>query len=501
MKTNLTLSPGRFSLTRATLGKCGLTRIHFLAKCLVCACGFGGAFGNLQLCAQGVAPTNDMCSGAVVLADNVYYAENTATATDDTGLPCSYNGTVYKGVWFAYTAVRTGTLTVDTCPSTFDTKMEMFSGTCGSPTSLGCNDDACGVQSMMSLPCVAGTTYHICAGGFNGASGNLQIRARAVTPTNGTCVGAISLTENVYYPENTGTATNLAGLPCAGTISKGVWFAYTAVITGTLIADTCPSTFDTKIELFSGACSSLSSLGCNDNGCGLQSMMTVPCVAGATYHICAGGSGGASGDLWVRARAVALANDTSAKPVALTDAVYYEENTVTATDDSGLPCSYNGTVYKGVWFTYTAVRTGTLTVDTCPSTFDTKMEMFSGSYGSLDSLGCNDDACGLQSMMSLPCVLGTTYYICAGGFDGASGNLQIRAQAAPPRPKMTVTSAGGNVVIAWPTNFTGFTLNSATNLVHAPVSWSVAPPPPTIVNGMYTVTNRIVGSARYFELR
>jgi hypothetical protein len=185
----------------------------------------------------------------------------------------------------------------------------------------------------------------------------------------------------------------------------------------------------------------------------------------------------------------------------LTDNVYYAENTATATDDSGLPCSYNGTVYKAVWFTYTAVRTGTLTVDTCPSTFDTKIEMFSGAYGSLSSLGCNDDACGLQSRLTIPCVGGTTYYICAGGVNGAFGSLQIRAHAAAPRSKMTITRAGTNVVIAWPTNSTGFTLYSATNIARAPVSWTVATPLPTIVKDMYTVTNPIVGTARYFRLQ
>jgi hypothetical protein len=103
--------------------------------------------------------------------------------------------------------------------------------------------------------------------------------------------------------------------------------------------------------------------------------------------------------------------------------------------------------------------------------------------------------------MADPFWAGTTYYVCAGGVNGASGNLQIRAHAAPPPPEMTITRAGANVVIAWPTNSTGFTLYSATNILLPPVNWTVAPPPPKIVKDMYTVTNPIVGTTRYFRLR
>jgi hypothetical protein len=466
----------------------------------ICAGGSTQTASNLWIRARAVALANDTCAGAVSLADNVYYGEDTDTATDDTGFPCSYNGTIYKGVWFAYQATRTGTLTVDTCPSSFDTKLEVFSGNCGSLTSLGCNDDACGLQSILNVPCVSNVTYYICAGGFNGAFGNLQIRAQAAAPPNDLCGGAITLADNAFYAENTQTATDESGLPCAGKIGRGVWFAYTAVQTGTLIVETCPSSFNTKLAVFSGTCGSLSSVGCNDDGCGLQSLVMAPCVSNTTYYICAGGSGKAVGDLWIRARALALTNDVCPGALVLTDNVYYAQNTATATSDGGLVCTLSHAIYNGVWFAYTPLRNGMLTVDTCPSSFDTKLEVFTGAYGSLTSLGCNDDACGLQSMLTIPCVGGTNYYICAGGFGQAFGDLQIRVHAMAPQPPVTIARAGGNVVIAWPTNFVGYSLYSATNIT-SPVTWSVVPQPPAIVGAMFTVTNSILPPGSFYSLK
>ena len=59
--------------------------------------------------------------------------------------------------------------------------------------------------------------------------------------------------------------------------------------------------------------------------------------------------------------------------------------------------------------------------------------------------------------------------------------------AAPPAPPLAVTKSGTNVVIAWPTNFTGYTLQSTTNL--APAVWKTVAPAPVILNGEYVVTN------------
>jgi uncharacterized repeat protein (TIGR03803 family) len=85
---------------------------------------------------------------------------------------------------------------------------------------------------------------------------------------------------------------------------------------------------------------------------------------------------------------------------------------------------------------------------------------------------------------------GTTTY---GG-----GGLGTLFSISLPVSQLTITPAGPNVLLTWPTNFTGFTLQSATNL-GSPV-WSTNLPAPVVVNGQYTVTNPISGTQQFYRL-
>jgi uncharacterized repeat protein (TIGR03803 family) len=65
-------------------------------------------------------------------------------------------------------------------------------------------------------------------------------------------------------------------------------------------------------------------------------------------------------------------------------------------------------------------------------------------------------------------------------------------------PELAITSAGNDVVLAWPTNYAGFTLQFTTNLV-LPV-WSTNSPAPVVVNELNMVTNPISRGQQFFRL-
>jgi uncharacterized repeat protein (TIGR03803 family) len=70
-------------------------------------------------------------------------------------------------------------------------------------------------------------------------------------------------------------------------------------------------------------------------------------------------------------------------------------------------------------------------------------------------------------------------------------------------PQLTITPAGTNLVLSWPTNvvgfdYTGYILQSSTNL-SAP-AWTTNSPVPVVANGQYTVTNAISGTQQFFRL-
>ena len=65
-------------------------------------------------------------------------------------------------------------------------------------------------------------------------------------------------------------------------------------------------------------------------------------------------------------------------------------------------------------------------------------------------------------------------------------------------PDLTITRAGTKVIVTWPSIFTGFTLQSTTNLA-API-WTTVNPTPIVVNSYFTVTNAASGKDAFYRL-
>ncbi|HZK08194.1 MAG TPA: T9SS type A sorting domain-containing protein [Bacteroidales bacterium] len=72
-----------------------------------------------------------------------------------------------------------------------------------------------------------------------------------------------------------------------------------------------------------------------------------------------------------------------------------------------------------IWYSYTASFTGNATVDVCDSDFDTYLEVYDACNGAL--LDFNDDACDLQSKVTLPVTNGSEYVVRVAGFDNETG--------------------------------------------------------------------------------
>jgi uncharacterized repeat protein (TIGR03803 family) len=81
---------------------------------------------------------------------------------------------------------------------------------------------------------------------------------------------------------------------------------------------------------------------------------------------------------------------------------------------------------------------------------------------------------------------------------GNSGAGTVFSLTLPP-PQLTIISLEADVVLTWPTNAPGFTLQSTTNLV-SPVTWNTNLPSPIVINGQNIVTNPITGAQQFFRL-
>src|ERR1035438_1967722 len=81
---------------------------------------------------------------------------------------------------------------------------------------------------------------------------------------------------------------------------------------------------------------------------------------------------------------------------------------------------------------------------------------------------------------------------------GNSGNGTVFSLALPP-PQLTITPSGANVILTWPTNAAGFTLQVTANLA-PPVVWNTNSTVPVVISGQNFVTNPIAGTQMFFRL-
>ena len=125
--------------------------------------GGGGTF-DLCLNATPPPPANDDCANAIALAGcNTSIAGTTVAAngTDSPGDNCGTTSNTSPGVWYTVEGWGGG-MTAGVCGSTTaDSKIAVYTGSCGAFTCVAGNDDFCGLQSAVSWNGTLGTTYYI----------------------------------------------------------------------------------------------------------------------------------------------------------------------------------------------------------------------------------------------------------------------------------------------------------------------------------------------------
>ncbi len=78
-----------------------------------------------------------------------------------------------------------------------------------------------------------------------------------------------------------------------------------------------------------------------------------------------------------------------------------------------------------------------------------------------------------------------------------AGTNPTNALSSPAQ--LTITRSGTNIMLTWPTNALGFTLQSTTNLL-SPAAWVTNSPAPVVIGGQNTVTNPITGPQQFYRL-
>jgi hypothetical protein len=142
--------------------------------------------------ALAAAPSNDNFANATTVTeplpvtDSISTIDATTEATDPVP-DCS--GSVSHTVWYSYTPSADGLVQADTLGSDYDTVVSVWTGTAGSLSQVGCNDDFGGIggPSQLTFSATGGTTYYLMVGSFVGpfggdVGGNLQFSVSVGLP-------------------------------------------------------------------------------------------------------------------------------------------------------------------------------------------------------------------------------------------------------------------------------------------------------------------------------
>jgi hypothetical protein len=121
------------------------------------------------------------------------------------------------------------------------------------------------------------------------------------------------------------------------------------------------------------------------------------------------------------------ANDNFANRIAISGTnVTVTGWNIGATREAGEPFHWNSTGGKSVWWTWQAPKSGTVTITTLGSNFDTILAVYTGSaVHSLSLIANNDDYSGVTSRVNFFATSGTIYQIAVDGYSGSSGNISL----------------------------------------------------------------------------
>ena len=342
-------------------------------------------------------PVNDELADATTLTGATATATGTNVGADtEDGEPTAGGGG--STVWWRWTSTDRRLVTVDTCASTFTTALAVFTGSdVGSLQRVAEEPSSCGDQSRVTFTAQPGVTYRIQVDGYFGTTGDIALHLDAPPPPpNDSFANAATLSGSPATASGTNAnATLEPGEPDHGFFgTTTVWWSWTAPANRRVVLDTCASAFDTRLDVFTGATlGTLTPVAANDDACGTRSRVTFVATAGTTYSIRVNGrfTGGA-----IVLNLVPASNDAFADAIELSGfAATSTASNVGATAEPGEPNHAGLPGGTSLWWRWTAPASGRLTVDTCASSVDTLLAVYTGSsIGFLSELASSDDACG-----------------------------------------------------------------------------------------------------------
>ena len=292
--------------TSSSYNATGLTQLttYYFHIRTVCAGPTYSAWTTVSFTTSATPPANDDFANAIALNCNDNVTGDTSLATlDEDNAPDGFGADLdAPNVWYSYTGSGTAeVITIDMCPSSYDTSFLVYTGTSGNLTLVGGNDDGgttncpgAGTRSYGSFTSDGTTTYYITVEGWNSTSVGLfdltLTCAPACSPAqaNQDCATATGLSVNgvATTVDNTCSTVNPVQPACDQfTAIADVWYTFVAPASGEVDVTAMLGTATAvHMAAYSGSCGTLTSIGCS-NADPVATLSLTALTEGNTYYL------------------------------------------------------------------------------------------------------------------------------------------------------------------------------------------------------------------------
>lgn len=257
-------------------------------------------------------PPNDNFANATVLTGTSTGAlGSNANATKESFEPAHGSGAPPNAggasVWYRWQAPTSGSVTISTEGSGFDTLLAVYTGSAvAGLTSVARNDDVVLnviKHSRVTFNAFAGTVYRIAVDGFRENNGQVSqggIELNINPALNNDLIQAITLVGmSGSVNGSTRGATRQASEPQHAGVNgtNSIWYTWTAPTNGPFAFDTTGSSFDTLLAVYTGSAYPLTLVAENNNisASNTASRVTFDAISNTTYRIAVDGFPGLVG--------------------------------------------------------------------------------------------------------------------------------------------------------------------------------------------------------------
>lgn len=190
---------------------------------------------------QSAAPPNQDCSGAIAVNCGDIVTGSTVGANTESLSNCGTSISA-PAVWYSFIG-NGDEVTFSMCNgTTYNSKISIFSGSCGALTCVGGSNSGCGDDGFVTTITTSGTEYFILIHGNSSSAGDytLEITCTTFTPDgNKDCGGSITICSDDTFAGNSGDYGNMQDINgqnygCLSGEHQSSWYVFSPISTGTI---------------------------------------------------------------------------------------------------------------------------------------------------------------------------------------------------------------------------------------------------------------------------